>query len=118
MASTGTWAGEIDLPLLCDWLHRPRQKVDLGQGKPSSTRWSVLARSPERTRLALEPVTGRSHQLRVHCLALGHPLLGDELYAPGFDRAATPRLCLHARTLAFAHPTSGAWLSFTSATPF
>ena len=90
--------GEIDLPLAADWPQRPRQKVDLQHGKPSLTRWRVLARDPTngRSRLALEPVTGRSHQLRLHLSAIGHAILGDELYAPPDVAAATPRLMLHA----------------------
>ena len=98
-ADTGT----IDLPLAADWSNRPRQRVDHARGKPSSTRWSVLARDAARgtTRLALEPLTGRTHQLRVHLAALGHPLLGDTLYAPAPIAAAAPRLLLHATRLAF-----------------
>lgn len=97
---------EVNLPLLTDWPNRPRQKVDLAQGKPSLTRYRVLpssyadASSPGLnafSRLELEPVTGRTHQLRVHMLALGHPIIGDALYGPASDQA--PRLFLHARTL-------------------
>lgn len=91
------WA-EVDLPLRADWPNRPRQKVDPLQGKPSRTRWRVLAHEDGRTRVELEPVTGRSHQLRVHMLALGHPIIGDTLYAPA--AAQGPRLLLHARGLA------------------
>lgn len=107
--------GEIALPLAADWPNRPRQKVDLVHGKPSLTHWRVLAREPSFTRLALEPVTGRSHQLRVHCLAAGHPIVGDSLYGPGDD---APRLMLHAEHLAFAHPVSGEPVAFTDAAPF
>ncbi len=96
---TEGWA-EIDLPLIADWPNRPRQKVDLALGKPSRTRWRVLAHEDdnegESTRLELEPVTGRSHQLRVHLQALGHPILGDSLYGG----APAPRLMLHACALA------------------
>lgn len=107
--------GEIDLPLICDWPRRPRQKVDLATGKPSQTRFRVLRRdsAPFTTRLELEPVTGRSHQLRVHCLALGHPIVGDSLYG-----TAATRLLLHASHLAFPHPCSGAAMAFASPTPF
>lgn len=107
--------GEIALPLAADWPNRPRQKVDLAQGKPSLTRWRVLERETSCTRLALEPVTGRSHQLRVHCLAAGHPIVGDSLYGPGDD---APRLMLHAEHLAFAHPVSGQPVAFTDPAPF
>lgn len=106
--------GAIDLPLAADWPNRPRQQVDRERGKPSLTRWRVLSRDGERTRLELEPVTGRSHQLRVHLAAIGHAIVGDTLYAS----APAPRLMLHATSLAFAHPLSGAPLSFTSPPPF
>ena len=94
-------AGEIDLPLAADWPNRPRQQVDHASGKPSLTRWQVLARDTLQgtTRLALTPVTGRTHQLRVHLAAFGHPILGDALYAPPPWAQAAPRLLLHACTL-------------------
>lgn len=109
-------AGEIDLPLICDWPNRPRQKVDFELGKPSRTRWQVLARDADRgqTRLALEPVTGRSHQLRVHLLSLGHPIVGDDFYGAAPDT----RVCLHAVSLAFRHPETGMSMLFESAAPF
>ncbi|MBL0727428.1 RluA family pseudouridine synthase [Piscinibacter sp. HJYY11] len=110
--------GEIDLPLIADWPNRPLQKVDNAMGKPSVTRYRVIARQPGRTRVALMPVTGRSHQLRVHLQALGHPIVGDGLYAPPEVAAQSPRLLLHAHTLAFAHPLSGEALSFESPLPF
>jgi tRNA pseudouridine32 synthase/23S rRNA pseudouridine746 synthase len=113
-------AGEIDLPLAADWPNRPRQQVDLAHGKPSLTRWRVLAvdTAQDTTRLELEPVTGRAHQLRVHLRAIGHPILGDALYAPPAVCARAGRLLLHASGLAFAHPASGAALQFESAPPF
>ena len=113
-------SGEIDLPLLTDWPNRPRQKVDLSDGKPSVTRWRVLGSDPlqHTTRLELTPLTGRSHQLRVHLMALGHPILGDALYAPPEVRASADRLLLHADALAFAHPVGGGWLSFECPAPF
>lgn len=111
-------AGEIDLPLIADWPNRPLQKVDHAIGKPSVTRYRVIERQPGRTRVALTPLTGRSHQLRVHLLALGHPILGDTLYAPPEIVAQSPRLLLHAHTLGFAHPVSGEALSFESPLPF
>lgn len=112
--------GVIDLPLAADWPQRPRQRVDPLRGRPSLTRWQVLGRDLDArcSRLALEPVTGRSHQLRVHLQALGHPILGDPLYAPPEAQAAAPRLLLHARKLALFHPDSGQALQFDSAPPF
>ena len=113
-------AGEIDLPLIADWPNRPRQMVDAGRGKPSRTRWRVLSRDVERarTRVELEPVTGRSHQLRVHLEAIGHPILGDTLYAPPAAAASAPRLLLHASRLQLAHPVGGHVLDLMSAPPF
>jgi len=113
-------SGEIDLPLTADWPNRPRQTVDAERGKPSLTRWRVLERKVPigGTRLALEPLTGRTHQLRVHLAAIGHPLLGDTLYAPPELAAAAPRLLLHATRLAFVHPGDGRTLSFESHAPF
>jgi len=97
-------AGEIDLPLIVDWPNRPLQKVCFETGKPSVTRWKVIGRHPGRTRMQLYPQTGRSHQLRVHMLALGNPILGDVFYAKGAALAAAVRLLLHAETLTFSHP--------------
>lgn len=115
-------AGTIDLPLRCDWPNRPRQMVDHELGKPSVTHWRALGAWPgahiDATRVELEPVTGRSHQLRVHLLALGHPILGDNLYASGAALAAAPRLLLHACALTLPHPASGAVLTFTCPAPF
>jgi len=112
--------GEIDLPLLTDWPNRPKQKIDLVDGKPALTRYAVLERDTARgtTRLALEPVTGRSHQLRVHLLALGHPIVGDALYAPPDALAKAPRLLLHAQSLQLAHPLDGRPMRFHSPAPF
>ena len=108
--------GEIDAPLAADWPNRPRQIVDVEHGKPSLTRWCVLARGTSTTRLDLVPVTGRSHQLRVHLLSIGHPICGDPLY--GALPPATPRLMLHACELSLAHPRSGAACHFESVAPF
>ncbi|ADU14722.1 pseudouridine synthase [Asticcacaulis excentricus] len=110
--------GEVDLPLICDWPNRPRQKVDHEVGKPSLTRYAVLAREAGRTRVALEPVTGRSHQLRLHMMALGHPILGDEFYAPDEVRALSPRLLLHAEYLAFPHPADERRIEVAAAAAF
>ncbi len=106
-------SGEIDLPLITDWPNRPRQKVDFELGKPSLTSFEVLARDAARntSRVALTPHTGRSHQLRVHLLAIGHPILGDDLYGDAASRTAAPRLLLHATRLALLHPLSGAQLT-------
>ena len=113
-------SGEIDLPLMADWPNRPKQKGDRDHGKPSLTRYRVLGRDAAActTRVELEPVTGRAHQLRVHLLSLGHPILGDALYAPPEVVVRADRLLLHASALRFAHPTSGALLAFESAAPF
>ena len=113
-------AGEIDLPLIADWPNRPRQIVDRTCGKPSLTRYRVLDRdgAAGRTRIELTPVTGRSHQLRVHLQASGHPILGDALYAPQTVQVAADRLLLHATALSFPHPASGARVDFASAAPF
>lgn len=112
--------GEIDLPLITDWPRRPLQKVDLAHGKPSQTRYRVLMRDPVlgRSRLDLEPLTGRSHQLRVHCLAVGHPILGDPLYGTPASQQACERLMLHATALSLPHPVSGARLDVRSVNPF
>ena len=112
--------GEIDLPLAADWPNRPRQQVDALRGRPSLTRYRVLDSDAAHntTRLELEPVTGRAHQLRVHLLALGHTILGDALYGSAEVQAAAPRLLLHASSLRFAHPASGESMSFDSPPPF
>ena len=113
-------AGKIDLPLICDWPNRPKQIVDHVQGKPSVTRYKVLWRDAEKklTRVELEPETGRSHQLRVHLQSLGHPILGDRLYANEQQRLKSPRLLLHALSLGFVHPLTSEPMRFISETPF
>ena len=110
-------AGTIDLPLGSDWDYRPRQKVDHDLGRPAVTDWQVTHRTDSETRVRLTPHTGRSHQLRVHMLALGHPILGDQIYAPETTRDH-PRLMLHAETLALHHPMTGERVSFTAPVPF
>ncbi len=107
-------AGEIALPLRCDWPNRPRQIVDPVAGKPSLTRWRVIRRDGPHCRMQLEPVTGRSHQLRVHLASIGHPIVGDVFYGA----AEATRVHLHAESLRFRHPASGEWMAFQSATPF
>ena len=116
---SGTEA-EIALPLAADWPNRPRQQVDPLHGKPSLTRWQVIGPGPlaGTTRVSLEPVTGRSHQLRVHLLAIGHPIVGDALYAPPEVATAAPRLWLHATELRLAHPATGEPMHWTSAARF
>lgn len=111
-------SGTIDLPLIADWPNRPRQRVDLEQGKPSVTHWRVMEGLGDITRLELTPVTGRSHQLRVHLAAMGHPILGDPLYAPLEVHAQSERLCLHAKRLGLAHPAHGEPVVFECQVPF
>ena len=108
-------AGRIELPLICDWPNRPRQMVSFERGKPAVTDWRVLDRAAGATRVELRPLTGRSHQLRVHLLALGHPILGDPLYG---DPAGADRLQLHALAIGFRHPDGGAPVTFTAPPPF
>lgn len=103
--------GEIDLPIACDWANRPRQTICHDRGKPALTRYEVLERSKDRTRLLLKPVTGRSHQLRIHLRELGHPILGCDLYAHEEALEMADRLMLHATALAFEHPATGEWLA-------
>ncbi len=94
--------GLIDLPLAADWPNRPRQQVNHASGKPSQTRWRALGHDACTTRVRLEPLTGRSHQLRVHMATLGHAILGDALYAAPDIAVAAPRLLLHASELRIA----------------
>jgi len=110
----------IALPLIADWPNRPRQMVDFVQGKPALTHLEVLSydAASDTTRVRLMPETGRSHQLRVHLQAIGHTILGDDLYAPPEILAQAPRLLLHAALLAFRHPVSGEWLAVHSDPPF
>ena len=109
--------GEIDLPLVADWPNRPKQKVCFETGKQALTRWKVLSRDDNSSLLALTPVTGRSHQLRIHMREIGHPILGCDFYAPGAVLNAAPRLLLHATSLRFAHPLSGEILTAHSPAP-
>ncbi|MHB1144368.1 MAG: RluA family pseudouridine synthase [Thiobacillus sp.] len=112
--------GRIDLPIVVDWPNRPLRIVDPLRGKPSLTHWRVLGHDETglNTRVELEPVTGRSHQLRVHLRELGHPILGDTLYAPPDVQALSGRLLLHAWSLRLVHPLTGEALAFESAAPF
>ena len=113
--------GEIALPLRKDLdppTPGPRHIVDHEQGRPALTRYRVLARDDDRTRLELRPLTGRSHQLRVHLEAIGHPILGDDLYAPPNVVAMADRLLLHAQTLSLTHPTTNERMTFDVPRPF
>lgn len=110
--------GRIDQPMKADWPNRPKQHIDHEDGRAAITDWQVIDTSATTTRVTLTPLTGRTHQLRVHMAFLGHPILGDNLYAPAEALAAAPRLCLHAQTLGFAHPTTNQPLHFKIATPF
>ncbi|MEJ8845980.1 RluA family pseudouridine synthase [Variovorax rhizosphaerae] len=107
----------IDAPLIADWPRRPLQKIDAA-GKPSQTRWRALRQLDDATHVELEPLTGRSHQLRVHLLSIGHPILGDTLYASEAVIARAPRLLLHATSVAFTHPATQQQMRFESLVPF
>ncbi len=109
--------GCVDLPLIVDWPNRPRQMVCHETGKPSQTDWRVLRYDGDTTRVRLTPKTGRTHQLRVHMMALGHAILGDPLYADGEARNFD-RMMLHAEELRIKHPDSGKSLKFRAKTPF
>jgi len=111
-------SGEVDLPLICDWPNRPLQKVDFEQGKAALTRWQKLKVKQGNTLVKLLPHTGRSHQLRVHMQAIGHPILGDEFYAEPAGLAAADQLQLHAAELGFMHPELGDDLLFKCEPPF
>ncbi len=110
-------AGTVDLPLIVDWPNRPRQMVCQERGKTAVTDWRVAKYEPESTRVRLFPKTGRSHQLRVHMLALGHPILGDPFYAEGPARAF-PRLMLHSEELRLKNPEGGIAMKFRASAPF
>lgn len=109
--------GTVDLPLIVDWPNRPRQIVCHETGKPAVTDWRVQRYSEVETRLRLMPQTGRSHQLRVHMLALGHPILGDPLYAQG-AAADYERMMLHSEELRLRHPDGGLGMRFRATAPF
>ncbi|WP_322895036.1 MULTISPECIES: pseudouridine synthase [unclassified Yoonia] len=109
--------GTVDLPLIVDWPNRPLQMVDHENGRAAVTDWRVVRKGSGETRVRLMPKTGRSHQLRVHMLALGHPILGDPFYAT--DQARDyPRLMLHSETLQFRHPDGGQGVRITAKCPF
>ena len=114
-----TWH-DIQLPLIIDWPNRPRSKVDWEQGKPSHTQWRVKQALPldNATRVELKPITGRTHQLRLHMMAIGLAILGDALYASPEELAKAPRLLLHASELQLNHPVTAKWMVFESSVPF
>jgi tRNA pseudouridine32 synthase/23S rRNA pseudouridine746 synthase len=111
---------DIDLPLLVDWPNRPKRTVNFEAGQRALTRWRCISADATRncSRVELEPVTGRTHQLRVHMQALGHPMLGDTLYATPEALAMSDRLQLHARSLSIPHPGTGKLLEFNAIVPF
>ena len=110
---------DIQIPLLIDWPNRPKSKVDWEHGKPSHTQWRVMSSDLENaTRVALKPITGRTHQLRLHMMTIGHAILGDALYASPEIQAKSNRLLLHARDLQFKHPVTAKWMAFESKVPF
>jgi tRNA pseudouridine32 synthase/23S rRNA pseudouridine746 synthase len=109
--------GTVDLPIIVDWPNRPLQKIDHENGRAAQTDWRVMRYEGDTTRVRLTPHTGRSHQLRVHMLALGHPILGDPFYAKGEARDA-PRLMLHSESLRLRHPDGGVSMTFKSKVPF
>ncbi|WP_370402605.1 RluA family pseudouridine synthase [Sulfitobacter sp. JB4-11] len=110
-------SGTVDLPLIVDWPNRPRQMVCHETGKPAQTDWKVIKNDGETARLRLFPKTGRSHQLRVHMLAIGHPILGDPFYATG-AALKYPRLMLHSEELRFNHPQGGKSVKVRTKAPF
>jgi tRNA pseudouridine32 synthase/23S rRNA pseudouridine746 synthase len=110
--------GKVDLPIARDWANRPRQMICQERGKSALTHFDVLRREPDRTRLLLKPVTGRSHQLRIHMRELGHPILGCDMYAHEAALGMADRLMLHATSLGFEHPTTGEWLQGESPPDF
>lgn len=117
-----TDAGRIDLPIRKDMdpANKPRQLIDHDDGRPSITDYTVIERldNPQRTRLDLKPITGRSHQLRLHLKEIGHPILGDDLYAPAEVLVLSDRLLLHARTLWLVHPGTAAPMRWEAPCPF
>lgn len=110
-------SGRMDLPLTVDWPNRPRQMVCHATGRPAQTDWALIRHEDGNSRMRLSPLTGRSHQLRVHMLALGHPILGDPLYAEG-KAAEFPRLMLHAQSLRLRHPDGGRGITISAPVPF
>lgn len=117
-SNADAWS-DIHMPLLIDWPNRPKSKVDWEHGKPSHTQWRIKKSNLRNaTRVELQPITGRTHQLRLHMMAIGHAILGDALYASPDIQAQSPRLLLHARVLQFKHPVTAEWMAFESTVPF
>ncbi len=114
----GESEGVIRLPMRKDFDRPPRHMIDHEQGRPAETHWRVIERHADRARLELRPITGRSHQLRLHLAAIGHPILGDPLYAEGDALSMAPRLLLHAERLELNQPLTGERLNWRSACPF
>lgn len=110
--------GHIDLPMCVDWPNRPRQMINHETGRRAQTDWRVLRRFAHQTLVELSPLTGRSHQLRLHMATIGHPILGDTLYATPDLIAASQRLCLHAAALGFMHPDGRGPIAFQAPAPF
>lgn len=113
-----TQSGTIDQPIMTDWPNRPKQHIDHENGRNAVTHWHVLQHETEATRVELKPQTGRSHQLRVHMLHIGHPILGDNLYAHEQALRAAENLQLHAQSLSFVHPTTEKTIQFEAPCPF
>tara|TARA_R110001583_G_scaffold21964_2_gene82874 strand:+ start:2226 stop:2888 length:663 start_codon:yes stop_codon:yes gene_type:complete len=112
-------SGLIDLPLRCDWENRPRQIVDFEQGKSSQTEWQVVTREKQTTLVKLTPLTGRTHQLRVHMQHLGHPIVGDEFYSTELGKRLSPqRLALHAASITLTHPSTELRVTFKCSPSF
>jgi tRNA pseudouridine32 synthase/23S rRNA pseudouridine746 synthase len=111
-------SGLIDQPIARDPARPPRYRIDQDAGRPSQTGWRILERLEDRARLDVEPITGRSHQIRLHLATLGHPILGDPLYADDETRQLAPRLLLHATLLAVTHPADGRRVDWRSECPF
>ena len=109
--------GVIDIPMRGDPDDRPRQIIDYQQGKPSSTEWRVISVESDRTRLLLKPITGRTHQLRIHCIAIGHIIVGDTLYGDEVENQEK-RMLLHAERIDLFHPATGAAMNLTAACEF
>ncbi len=110
--------GIVDLPIAVDWENKPRQRIDFERGREARTQWQVISREDGVTRVRLHPLTGRTHQLRLHLMTLGHPVLGDQFYSTGEAFAAADRLQLHAEELSFIHPTTGDLVHFVIPAPF
>jgi tRNA pseudouridine32 synthase/23S rRNA pseudouridine746 synthase len=110
--------GTIDLPMRKDFDHPPRHMIDQQFGRPAITCWRVIDRGPAESRLELKPITGRSHQIRLHLATIGHPILGDKLYAHAAALARSPRLMLHAEGLSLMHPTTGERVAWQNPCPF